>query len=190
VKLTIQQLKRIIKEELRTVLDEDLPGRDDWQGVWNDCVRKTKNEDYCTDLAAQIYGDKEGKQTWDDETIKKHLDHEYGEKRKRRKDPKDPEGLIGDWATQMAADHGQRLKAKEEEKNNWEQFYNLDWSDPKIPNFWIVDRYKRIFGQDADLSINKVKKMKPLLRSLRGLPAEKIGRVKQTIKNIQKKGES
>ena len=147
MKLTTQQLKQIIKEELKAILDEDLPGRDEWQDIWNDCVRKGKTEDECSDLAAQIYG-----RDWDDETIKKHLDYEHGNKHPEKLRPKGEAEDINAWIAQSAEDAYQKRNAAAIEAEKWEKLYtSFDWSQVgHMPNIWVADRYEKVFGKAPD----------------------------------------
>lgn len=157
MKLTTQQLKRIIKEELSTVLDEALPAKEEWQDIWNDCVQSGKSEDDCTDLAAQVYG-----RGWDDETIKKHLDHEYGDKQPEKLRPKKSEtDEINAWIAQSAEDAYQERNAAAIEAEKWEKLYaSFDWSQIyHMPNHWIGDRYRQIFGKWPD-SVNHTRRIK------------------------------
>jgi len=158
MKLTTKQLKQIIKEELDIVLDEALPKKEEWQVIWNDCVRSGKSEDDCTDLAAQVYG-----RGWGDETIKKHLDHEYGGKHPE-KPQHSKESEISDinaWIAQSAKDAYQKRNAAAIEAEKWEKLYtSFDWSQVgHMPNHWVGDRYRQIFGKWPD-SVNHTRRIK------------------------------
>ena len=158
MKLTTQQLKRIIKEELGAVLDEALPAKEEWVAIMNDCIKAGKDHYDCIDLATQVYG-----RSWDDETIKKHLDYEYGNKQSE-KPQRSKESEISDinaYFAQAAKDAKQKRDAKAEEEKKWEKLYtSFDWGQVgHMPNIWVADRYEKVFGKAPD-SNNHTRRIK------------------------------
>jgi|7_EtaG_2_1085326.scaffolds.fasta_scaffold01311_11 hypothetical protein len=148
MKLTTQQLKRIIKEELDVVLDEALPAKEEWVAIMNDCIKSGKDHYDCIDLATQVFG-----RSWDDETIKKHLDYEYGNKHPEKLRPKKSEtDEINAWIAQSAEDAYQKRNAAAIEAEKWEKLYtSFDWSQVgHMSNIWVADRYEKVFGKAPD----------------------------------------
>ena len=156
MKLTTKQLKQIIKEELKAILDEDLPERDEWQDIMNDCINSGKDHYECIDLATQVYG-----RSWDDDTIKKHLSHEYGNKYPEKLHQKSEVDDIDDWITQSAADAKQQRDAAAEEAKKWEELYSsFNWAQiGQLPNVTVADRYEQIFGKAPD-SLSHTRRIK------------------------------
>jgi len=149
MKLTKTQLKQIIKEELNAVLGEALPAKEEWVKVMNDCIESGKDHYDCIDLATQVYG-----RSWDDETIKKHLDYEYGKKHPG-KPQHSKESEISDinaYFAKSAEDAKQKRDAKADEAKKWEKLYtSFDWSQVgHMSNIWVADRYEKVFGKAPD----------------------------------------
>ena len=146
MKLTTEQLKQIIKEELNSVLNEDLPEQDEWWPILQDCMKSGKSEDECVDLAVQVYG-----RSWDDETIKKHIDYEYGDKHSRK---------LQRPAKSEVDDINAYFQQKREEADRWNEFYNSFGSGIKwMANHEVANIYHDIFGGEYPGS-SKTKKLK------------------------------
>ena len=102
-------------------------------------------------------------QQFDVETIKKHLDHEYGGKHPE-KPQHSKESEISDinaWIAQSAKDAYQKRNAAAIEAEKWEKLYtSFDWSQVgHMPNHWVGDRYRQIFGKWPD-SVNHTRRIK------------------------------
>ena len=129
MKLTTEQLKQIIKEELNSVLSEDLPEQDEWWPILQDCIKSGKSEDECIDLAVEVYG-----RNWDDETIKNYMDYEYSNK--PQKAAKSETDDINAWVQQ-----------NRETAERWNEFYNSFDSRIKwMANHKVAGIYHDIFG--------------------------------------------
>jgi hypothetical protein len=136
MKLTTKQLKQMIKEELESVLDENLPrqGTEDYWPILQDCIKSGKSEDECVDLATQVFGG-----SYDDDTIMDYMKHQYGGEKIAAPQKSETED-INDWI---------------DNNRQWNEFYQYT-SDPKVWSWHFGDEptpkelmriYKSIFGE-------------------------------------------
>ena len=150
MKLTVKQLKQMIKEELDIVLEGPLEDvkPEIWIDVYNGCMGEgvpvlgieANDEDKCMDLALQVRGG-----TYDDETVMAHMKYEYG----NRNQPK-PEK--SHHANEMYFDlvkRKQNYKREQEEKWNRKVQIKTEWDrmEPSMKQWKSREYLKKVDAQ-------------------------------------------
>ena len=122
MKITIKQLKQIIKEELEIVLDEGLGDidPDSWFEVYNGCMGQgipqlsieANDEDRCMDVAMQIQSG-----NYDDDFVMAYMKHEYGSKELPPKSNREVEQYLDDLRRKYEKErHRQKQLDRQREK--------------------------------------------------------------------------
>ena len=136
MKLTTKQLKKLIKEELEAVLNEDLPKPDQWWPVYNACMEQgipplnieAGDEDGCLNLGMQI---KSG--NFDHDVVMAYARYAYKKKPERMSKDKDA-AEVEEYLDYVA---------------KWNEFGEifLYTAPDYYSNIMIGNEYERIFGE-------------------------------------------